>query len=141
MNDILSGISEILDDPDAAAKISEIAKSLIDNSSSESTASSVEDTSTEVSSSEEALSEPAVSASSSSIGAENSPQENQSPRSVSSESVSNLFSGLGNINFSSSDRHINLLKAIQPYMRQERSEKINSAIKAISVLKTLSNIK
>ena len=101
MNDILSGITEILDDPAAAAKIGEIAKSL---SSAEKPAETA----------------PTV-------------KEEITP------TLSTGIPGLGS--FSSADRHITLLRAIQPYMRSERSEKIGTAIKAISVLKALSGLK
>lgn len=123
MNELLSGISEILDDPEAAAKIGEIAKSLLNDS--QPAENSSENTDLPEAASEAVFSE--------SQGGERKKEA--------SESVSGLFSGFGNINFNSSDRHINLLRAIQPYMRAERSSKIDSAIKAISILKTLSNIK
>lgn len=100
MNDILSGITEILDDPAAAAKIGEIAKSLSGGEKSAETTSAVKET-----------------------------------MPVTSPGIPGLNS------FSSADRHITLLRAIQPYMRSERSEKIGTAIKAISVLKTLSGLK
>ena len=87
MNDLISGISEILDDPTAAAKIGEIAKSL---------AGSSETPTAETSAGE---------------------------------------------NFSVPDRHINLLKAIKPYMRDERSEKIGVAIKAMAMLKAITKLK
>lgn len=100
MNDILSGITEILDDPAAAAKIGEIAKSL---SGGEKPAETV---------------------------------------TAAKETTPVLSSGIPGLNsFSSADRHITLLRAIQPYMRSERSEKIGTAIKAISVLKALSGLK
>ena len=137
MSDILSGINEILDDPDAVANIGEIVNSLGLNgngkssSGSENNGNSGQSSNTssgDLQKNSESSSEDSVPSSSNNI-------------SSSSNALSGLLSGLGNINFSSSDRHINLLRAIQPYMRNERSDKINSAIKAISILKTLSNIK
>lgn len=101
MNDILSGITEILDDPAAAAKIGEIAKSLSGGEKPAETVTAAKEETTPV-----------------------------------------LSSGIPGLNsFSSADRHITLLRAIQPYMRSERSEKIGTAIKAISVLKALSGLK
>lgn len=94
MSDLISGITEILDDPTAAAKIGEIAKSLSSTSDTEATAPTAKETS--------------------------------------------AFSGL---DIAVPDRHINLLKAIQPYMRDGRSEKIGVAIKAITMLKTLTKLK
>ena len=137
MSDILSGINEILDDPNAVAKIGEIVNSLGLNgngnssSGSENNGNSGQSSNTssgDLQKNSESSSEDSVPSSSNNITS-------------SSNALSGLLSGLGNINFSSSDRHINLLRAIQPYMRNERSDKINSAIKAISILKTLSNIK
>ena len=138
MSDILSGINEILDDPNAVALIfGEIVNSLGLNgngnssSGSENNGNSGQSSNTssgDLQKNSESSSEDSVPSSSNNI-------------SSSSNALSGLLSGLGNINFSSSDRHINLLRAIQPYMRNERSDKINSAIKAISILKTLSNIK
>ena len=101
MNDILSGITEILDDPAAAAKIGEIAKSI--------------------------------------SGGGDKPSEPVLPTADAGPVLSSDVPGLGS--FAAADRHITLLRAIQPYLRNERAEKVSTAIKAISVLKALSGLK
>lgn len=53
------------------------------------------------------------------------------------EKLSGIISGISAQN----SREVNLLRAIMPYMRQSRADKISSAIKAIQVISILSALK
>lgn len=113
MDDMLSRISEILSNPEAAGKLKDIASSMGGNSSQ-----NVEN--------EESSEFPIQE----SRGAFNDSGFDMAK-------MNSMLSGFGGGN----NKNIALLNAIRPYMRKERSDKISSAIKAIQVISILSNLK
>lgn len=113
MDDMLSRISEILSNPEAANKLKDIAISMGSGNDK-----NIENNSLE----------------------ENSNNESQAAFNDSGfdmTKMTSILSGLG----SGNNKNIVLLNAIRPYMRKERSDKIGSAIKAIQVINILSNLK
>ncbi len=111
MDDMISRISSILDDPEQAAKIKQIAASMLGDSSDASDAIEVK--------SEEADPEAVQEA----------------PQNQVSKSYEKLFSTMN------CSKNVTLLNAIRPYMRSSRAEKIGSAIKAMEMIELLSKLK
>lgn len=140
MSDIISGINEMLEDPAALAKITEIAKSLGGADVLNGASGNSSKTAADGDNSAKNFSSDKNNSVGKTKNTDGETAENASSTLI-PDDISGFLSGLSNINFQVSERHINLLKAIQPYMRKERSEKINSAIKAMSLLKTLSGLK
>lgn len=114
MDDMLSRISDILNNPEAANKLKQIASSLVDPSSHEADSAASSD-----------LSLPEKG-------------ENDSSSGLSLDKLASAFSGF---NSNSNDKNVLLLNAIRPYMRESRAGKINTAIKAIQIINILSNFK
>ncbi len=112
MDDMISRLSSILDDPEQAEKIKKIAASMMGGETTESPEMQVAEENSE------ALP----------VMAENISQ----PR---SNSYSRIFSAMG------CSKNVSLLNAIRPYMRSSRAEKIGSAIKAMEMIELLSKLK
>lgn len=111
MDDMLSQISNILENPDALDKIKSIAAEL-----------------------------GGVGGVSGGGGASSpAPSEGGGPSASSFSEAAGLLSGL-NINFDGS-RAIALLEAIRPFMRESRVPKVNTAIKAVQMMGVLSKLK
>ncbi|MDF2685258.1 MAG: hypothetical protein K0S55_439 [Clostridia bacterium] len=115
VDDMLSRISEILNNPEAANKLKQIASSLNEPGNKEAE---------KPLSSDLALPEKAGNENTSGFNLDN---------------LASAFSGFNGGN--SSDKNVLLLNAIRPYMRESRASKINTAIKAIQVINLLQNFK
>ncbi len=137
MDDMMSRISEILDDPAQAEKIKQLASSMFssgaDSPASAPEASAGPDTS-------------AVAASARPV----SPQSFAQGFSGSDfASVASTLSGLlGNSSImrkmpssESINRNINLLNAIKPFMRQERATRLTSAMKVMQFISVIAKMK
>lgn len=111
MDDMISRISSILDDPEQAAKIKQIAASMMGESSEKSEPIEVKTESEDIPTVAEATSAPV------------------------SRSYEKLFSSMN------CSKNVTLLNAIRPYMRSSRAEKIGSAIKAMEMIELLSKLK
>jgi len=112
LDDMISRLSSILDDPEQAEKIKQIASSMMNSDSGE----------------KEEIKTPEENNEALPVTAENfTPQH--------SNSYSKIFSSMG------CSRGVSLLNAIRPYMRSSRAEKIGSAIKAMEMIELLSKLK
>jgi hypothetical protein len=114
VDDMLSRISEILNNPEAADKLKQIASSLAGPGSQ---------VSDKAASSDLALPEKTG---------------NENTSGLNLDKLTSAFSGFSN---DSNDKNVVLLNAIRPYMRESRANKINTAIKAIQIINILSNLK
>ena len=112
MDDMISRLSSILDDPEQAEKIKKIAASMMGDDSEEKQTAQIEK--------ENNAALPAMT--------ENIAQPQ-------SNSYSKIFSAM------SCSKNVSLLNAIRPYMRSSRAEKIGSAIKAMEMIELLSKLK
>lgn len=118
MDNMISRISEILDDPVQAEKIKQIAGSMMAGTdSSKSNSKEVSESDMEKTPTESSLSVP------SDVGK------------VSGGGFEKYFSP------AKSSRSITLLNAIKPYMRSSRAEKIVSAVKAMEMIELISKLK
>ncbi len=111
MDDMISRLSSILDDPEQAEKIKKIAASMMSNNSEEKTVPAAEEPSDALPVMAESFTQPKT------------------------DSFSKILSPAG------CSRNVSLLNAIRPYMRSSRAEKIGSAIKAMEMIELLSKLK
>lgn len=111
MDDMISRISSILDDPEQAAKIKQIAASMLGDTAAPTEPIEIN--------SEDNSSVPTDEATQSQV----------------SRSYEKLFSTMN------CSKNVTLLNAIRPYMRSSRAEKIGSAIKAMEMIELLSKLK
>ena len=112
MDDMISRLSSILDDPEQAEKIKKIAASMMGGASEEKTEP-------------QATEEPN----------EPLPVMAETLTPPKSNSYGKIFSSMG------CSKNVSLLNAIRPYMRSSRAEKIGSAIKAMEMIELLSKLK
>ena len=111
MEDMFSKISSMLDDPETAGKLKDIAASVM----GQETGGALKEAETPE------------------LG---EPQKNEEVSSAGSFDPSSILTG-----FVGDDRSVNLLRAIKPYMRQSRAGKIDSAIRIMQALRMISNFK
>ena len=112
MEDMISRLSSILDDPEQAEKIKRIATSIMSDNSAEKQDSNISENS-----------------------GENLPVMAQTITPTQSNSYNKLLSSMN------SSKNVSLLNALRPYMRSSRAEKIGSAIKAMEMIELLSKLK
>lgn len=117
MDDMLSRISEILNNPEAAQKLKEIVSSMGENNSPKQEKQIPVDLPLPV------------------------PVREEIPNN-SGFNMDKMSSVLAGLNGSSgNNKNIVLLNAIKPFMRQTRADKISNAIRAIQVINIMSNFK
>lgn len=138
MDDMMSRISEILDDPVQAERIKNLASSFMTPSASQSAPEPSAETSADIT--PVPVSESAMSARmpEPSMGAIAGLTEIAS-------SVAGLISKSGIMrsmpSSESINRNINLLNAIRPYMRAERANRLSNAVKVMQILSSIAKLK
>ncbi len=114
MDEMFSKISKLLENPETAGKLKDIAASVMADGSSETDGADAANLETLAPFSDA----PAVAGEKTGI------------------EPSSVFPG-----FSADDRSVNLLRAIKPYMRESRAGKIDSAIRIMQMLKVIGQLK